>query len=307
MAQRKAFTLIELLVVIAIIGILIALLLPAIQAAREAARKSQCQNNLKQFGIALHSHVATHGRFPPGSVHEIPSSLQFRRCSGFVHLMPFYEAQEVFDLFDPRYPIDAAARNATAAQQMIPIFYCPTRDRFRMTPDNHSLGPRPAVRGDYAFCTGGDGSHVNSSEPAVKLGLFGQINQGTLGFKPSDCTDGLSKTIAIGEKRVETFPDDGSSNGHRGSASGAAGRLQHGTRLLGQEESGGPQDDHGHEEGGARTHRGGRAGKQLIRLGMHPYRTPTPPPRATDGRPTTSDRDAVQAPLVSRSCPKQIR
>ena len=206
MIRRKAFTLVELLVVIAIIGILVALLLPAIQAARESARRSHCMNNLKQFGVALHLHEGAYRKLPPGCVNNTnDKTVRFRMCSGFVHIMPFLEAQNIYDLFDPVELLPVGVKNAYAAQQAIPTYYCPSRGRERFTPSGHTLPPTPAARGDYAFCVGGDGSNVNIFIPEYILGLFGQVNDNKLGFKVSQCTDGLSKTIAIGEKRVEEF------------------------------------------------------------------------------------------------------
>ncbi len=106
-SRRGAFTLVELLVVITIIGILIALLLPAVQAAREAARRTQCSNNLKQIGLAAHNFEQANGRFPPGYLGPIPQSnstsaaefstqVQQMGCLSF--LLPFMELSNVGDL-----------------------------------------------------------------------------------------------------------------------------------------------------------------------------------------------------------------
>lgn len=94
---RRGFTLVELLVVIAIIGILIALLLPAVQAAREAARRSQCTNNLKQIGVALHNYTDVYGRFPmPGWVND-PAIGWAGRYSNRVRLLPYMEQQPMYN------------------------------------------------------------------------------------------------------------------------------------------------------------------------------------------------------------------
>ncbi len=94
MRRRSGFTLIELLVVIAIIAVLVAILLPAVQQAREAARRSQCQNNLKQIGIALHSYHETYGMFPPGNV---ASSVGGWGPSWYMFILPYIDAANTFN------------------------------------------------------------------------------------------------------------------------------------------------------------------------------------------------------------------
>src|SRR4051812_526376 len=92
--RRRAFTLIELLVVIAIIAVLIALLLPAVQAAREAARRSQCVNNLKQLGLALHNYESSHGMLPPTCTYDVPTV--GNDFSMKAHLLPYMEQVMVY-------------------------------------------------------------------------------------------------------------------------------------------------------------------------------------------------------------------
>ena len=97
---RRGFTLVELLVVIAIIGVLVALLLPAVQAAREAARRTQCKNNLKQIGLAIHNHHDTKGYMPPGTSQDQqpfgPAASNWG-ASWMVYILPFVEQGPLFD------------------------------------------------------------------------------------------------------------------------------------------------------------------------------------------------------------------
>src|SRR5262245_31722322 len=107
--QRSGFTLIELLVVIAIIGVLVALLLPAVQAAREAARRIQCTNNLKQIGIAIHSYEGARGSFPTGAINFVYnrpncSQRELRNHTMFSFLLPFLEQQPLHDAINFEIP-----------------------------------------------------------------------------------------------------------------------------------------------------------------------------------------------------------
>ena len=193
-AIRRGFTLIELLVVISIIAILIAILLPAVQQAREAARRSQCQNHLKQMGLALHNYQTAHGVFPPGMIASqflassgatslqtndpnegvTPTSVgNFHGDSWMLHILPFMDYKDVYEtwfecpgnVYDHHFlPTGGAsvcpltATSGPAALNEIPAFYCPSR-LSTMEPlkfNNTYRVDVAAVKGgnDYGGCAG---------------------------------------------------------------------------------------------------------------------------------------------------------
>ncbi len=123
-----AFTLVELLVVIAIIGVLIALLLPAVQAAREAARRISCANNLRQMGIAVHNYHAALGSFPPGCIEPAFRKTGGRQFAWSALLLPFLEQQALYDKIDFSQPCYAEA-NAEAAATVLSVYICPSSRR----------------------------------------------------------------------------------------------------------------------------------------------------------------------------------
>ncbi|MCG8448933.1 MAG: DUF1559 domain-containing protein [Pirellulales bacterium] len=123
----RAFTLVELLVVIAIVGVLVGLLLPAVQAARESARRTQCQNNLRQIGLGLHSYMTVEDEFPIGCIgcdYRVPVA-QKKMISWNVHLLPFLEQAHVQALFDDSKTI-WHPDNFAAVSTIIPTFLCPS-------------------------------------------------------------------------------------------------------------------------------------------------------------------------------------
>lgn len=126
MTGRKGFTLIELLVVIAIIAILIALLLPAVQQAREAARRTQCKNNLKQIGLALHNYESAYTTFPMGDCSVNYGAGDVPQASVHAYLLPFLDGANNYNTFDLNYQVNGNTRNAQARIQHIPTYHCPS-------------------------------------------------------------------------------------------------------------------------------------------------------------------------------------
>ncbi len=123
---QRGFTLIELLVVIAIIAILIALLLPAVQQAREAARRTQCKNNLKQIGLAMHNYESTYGQFPPGSMFVISGGNTINQANSWGRMiLPFIEQAPLATSFDPNVSIFTGSNLALLATN-IPGYRCPS-------------------------------------------------------------------------------------------------------------------------------------------------------------------------------------
>ena len=195
LARRAAFTLVELLVVITIIGILIALLLPAVQAAREAARRMQCANNLKQMGLALHNYHATHNVFPYGA----GGTGTWWSWSALI--LPYLEAKTVHDRIDFKFPYNAydpanpsVAGNNEAMKNFIPAYQCPSN------PDNELVtcciaivGDRDAAETNYsAVATHQDVLYGRAPDPEGVL----YLNSKT---KIAHITDGTSQTLLVGE------------------------------------------------------------------------------------------------------------
>jgi prepilin-type N-terminal cleavage/methylation domain-containing protein len=134
-ATRTAFTLVELLVVIAIIGILVALLLPAIQAAREAARRTQCKNNLRQIGVAMHSFHDAQRKFPMGGLEWRPfGNTTKRQLAWSLFLLPYVEEANLFKRIDCTKPFDHAD-NAAAAASILNVYLCPSSRRTEQLPE----------------------------------------------------------------------------------------------------------------------------------------------------------------------------
>ena len=238
--KARGFTLVELLVVIAIIGILVALLLPAIQAARAAAARSSCQNNLKQFGIAVQNFHDIHGKLPPALIHpgwhssasptqrryigpdgdyeKNDSTYLIYNHSGFISLLPFMEQKNLYDQYNFRIvgairngngssatlaPNPSPNPNFVVAQQLLKVHSCPSDQvppKFSSTSTGYEK--TDARRSNYFFNIGNniDQTTLWDLQTGTNLAV-----RGPFGIN-STCTlaqirDGTANTIAIGESK----------------------------------------------------------------------------------------------------------
>lgn len=200
--RQRGFTLIELLVVIAIIAILIALLLPAVQQAREAARRTQCKNNLKQIGLATHNYHDVYNMFPPGACARPDASFAMSASTGaFASILPYLDGGNLADLINPLE--EWHDQTNAVGRTVIQAYLCPSNVGPEvitippLIPAYQVFAPDGTVGAcDYLLSKGADKNWcVFPPETGNQVGLFG-INVRT---RFRDMTDGSSNCLAVGE------------------------------------------------------------------------------------------------------------
>jgi prepilin-type N-terminal cleavage/methylation domain-containing protein len=230
--RRRAFTLVELLVVIAIIGILVAILLPAIQAAREAARRTQCVNNLKQIGLAILNHHDARKEFPTGGTEpwhdEGDALIRYGKGYGWmVQILPYVEEQSLRNI-SKDYGTGSFDKDHIVRGTPIPLYFCPSRRPPTIARGggcnnvvagvtygcalNDYAGASPAHKNAAGTWLIGDSNitdqywgGVTHGQPPAKRRFYGVIVRtvSSAPCKMKDVTDGASKTLMVSEKSVE--------------------------------------------------------------------------------------------------------
>ena len=213
-SRRRAFTLIELLVVIAIIAVLIALLLPAVQQAREAARRSQCKNNLKQIGLALHNYHDTYGRFPKANYYGFKQggvgAMLPRNYTWVSMLLPYIDQSPLYNKINFSIPAwNQLVDNKNLQSFRIDGFECPSDPGFNGGGNRHNIGWT-----NYAAAEGYDWW----SRPGHPLS--GVFNLG-IHNKIANVVDGTSSTIAVMECATSSFEPRAGIAGHLKNGGGA--------------------------------------------------------------------------------------
>lgn len=186
-------TLIELLVVVAIIGLIVALLLPAVQAAREAARRTRCQNNLRQIGLALHAYHNSFRSLPVGCVElrvgASPAQMKRKQLAWSLYLLPFLEQSNLFAEVDLNAPFDNLA-NKPAGARVVDVYICPSQPR-----QNYRIDGRAVC--DYG---GMYGERITAGPPYFRTA---EQRAGVMiydhGIPLRRIVDGTSQTIAVAE------------------------------------------------------------------------------------------------------------
>jgi prepilin-type N-terminal cleavage/methylation domain-containing protein len=240
-AGRRAFTLVELLVVIAIIGLLIALLLPAVQAAREAARRTQCANNLKQLGIGLHNYHDTYKKFPPAgsgygwclnpqTIQPNPPQYPVTNSNGWTLVLPFIDQAAAFERIDQKQAVSnqmngnpsccgpnsslgalqgdaVTSGNGTVVATILPVFLCPSDpgEKLLDATSVYSIKPGSGLRGaktSYDFSVSSNYNCLNWQRTVMsQRRMFGQDSN----TKTSMVLDGTSNTVAVCEGTLDVY------------------------------------------------------------------------------------------------------
>jgi prepilin-type N-terminal cleavage/methylation domain-containing protein len=179
---RRGFTLIELLVVIAIIAILIALLLPAVQQAREAARRTQCRNNLHQLGLALHNYHDTHNTFPMGKGHDTGLGATSLHISWATSILPFVDEAALYNAYNHGRNFDTAD-NTTVTGSYLAQFWCP------------SDATQPMAGSQMGTCYAGNQGQCGVGSYNCTTGILYERSRTRI----RDIRDGTSQTVLVGE------------------------------------------------------------------------------------------------------------